>query len=232
MTNQQPLTPEEQNEATARLAAGRIIATRKQPYLTKSLLAMTPIPTPGLNTFAVDKRWRMYYDPQKCLEWTTEEIAAVWLHECNHLIRQHGERFDNLTPTQQNHPQEWNKATDAAINTDLKEDNILLPNPEQRFYATSTNAYKQWKKGLTAEELFTIATKNTEQPNNNQIGTSQDPQNNPTNKNEPQEEDDSESNTGEKEEPKSSAGEGEPSEGGTGEEEGSESGTGEGEPSE
>lgn len=149
------LSEEELIEARHKLAAGRILASRKMPYFTTALMAMSPHEREGLGTFAVDERWRMYYDPEKCLEWTVQEIAAVWLHEVGHVIRAHNERFRALEGY--NHdPHLFNAAGDAAINSDLRESDVLLPNPELRYYAEPNSRFPKWKKGMTAEEMYFI----------------------------------------------------------------------------
>lgn len=147
------LTPEQLQHASVRLSAGRIKATQKAPYLSTALLALTPKAREGLGTFAVDQAWHMYYDPALCLKWTTDEIAAVWLHEVNHVIRKHAERFASLTASLKPDHGTWNKAADAAINSDLKEMGVVLPDPDKRFYADSS-IHPRWKRGMTSEELY------------------------------------------------------------------------------
>lgn len=159
------LTPEELASAANKLAAGRILATETHPYLSKSIFAMVPVPREGLGTFAVDKRWRMYYDPVVCLEWTTKEIAAVWLHEVGHLIRDHSRRFEQFSEPQ--HMEKWNHAADAAINSDLREEGILLPLPDSRFYAEPNPLYPQWSPGMTTEELYSTAKGGAQEPPGN-----------------------------------------------------------------
>lgn len=149
------LSDESRLEAQHKLAAGRILASRKMPYFTTALMAISPFEREGLGTFAVDKRWRMYYDPQKCLEYTVPEICAVWLHEVGHLIRSHSKRFAELEGF--NHdPRIFNCAGDAAINSDLRDSDIILPNPEKRYYAESNPEFPEWEKGMTAEEMYFI----------------------------------------------------------------------------
>ena len=149
------ISDEERLEAQHKLAAGRILASRKMPYFTTALMAISPFEREGLGTFTVDKRWRMYYDPQKCLEFTVSEICAVWLHEVGHLIRSHSKRFSELEGF--NHdPRIFNCAGDAAINSDLRDSNIILPNPESRYYAEPNPEYPEWRKGMTAEEMYFI----------------------------------------------------------------------------
>jgi predicted metal-dependent peptidase len=142
-------------EAQHKLAAGRILASRKMPYFTTALMAISPFEREGLGTFAVDKRWRMYYDPQKCIDYTVPEICAVWLHEVGHLIRSHSKRFAELEGF--NHdPRIFNCAGDAAINSDLRDSDIILPDPEKRYYAEPNPEFPEWRKGMTAEEMYFI----------------------------------------------------------------------------
>lgn len=149
------ISDETRLEAQHKLSAGRILASRKMPYFTTALMAISPFEREGLGTFAVDKRWRMYYDPQKCIEYTVLEIAAVWLHEVGHLIRSHSKRFSELEGF--NHdPRIFNCAGDAAINSDLRDSDVILPNPEKRYYAESNPEFPEWKKGMTAEEMYFI----------------------------------------------------------------------------
>lgn len=146
------LTDDQRIEARHKLAAGRVLAYRKMPYYTRALIAIETFEREGMGTFGVDKFWRLYYDPVKCLEWTTEEISAVWLHEVNHLIRDHNKRFEALEGV--GHNQEmFNSAADAAINTDLKKQGVILPNPEVRVYVESKLS-PSWKKGMTAEQMY------------------------------------------------------------------------------
>lgn len=149
------LSDEMRLEAQHKLAAGRILASRKMPYFTTALMAISPFEREGLGTFAVDSRWRMYYDPQKCIEYTVPEICAVWLHEVGHLIRSHSKRFTELEGF--NHdPRIFNCAGDAAINSDLRDSDIILPDPAKRYYAEPNPEYPEWKKGMTAEEMYFI----------------------------------------------------------------------------
>lgn len=150
------LSEDELIEARQKLAVGRIIATREMPYFATALMAMSPHEREGLGTFAVDERWRMYYDPIRCLEWTVKEIAAVWLHETGHLIRSHSQRYQELEGLDHD-PSLFNAAGDAAINSDLRDQGILLPNPDRRYYAEPNPSFPTWKKGMIAEEMYYIA---------------------------------------------------------------------------
>lgn len=102
------------SEMDDQLRVARFMACQKAPYLRVALFRLRPVCRPGLDTFGVDKYWRMYYDPQKIEEWGIEATAGVLLHEVSHLLRQHatrGEPFEDKV--------RWNIAADLEINDDL-----------------------------------------------------------------------------------------------------------------
>lgn len=167
-------------KARNRLSAGRIRAIEQAPYLATSLLSLTPKEVEGFGTFAVDKRWVIYYDPQCCLDWTVDEIAAVWLHEINHVLRDHANRFSSLGDPKKN-AEYFNYAADAAINSDLRDMDIVLPNPDQRWYAEPNPRYPDWRRNMTAEEMYAIAKgsneNNPEEDKNGKGDNSEDSEN-------------------------------------------------------
>lgn len=115
------LTPDEQE--AFRLT--RLLAAERQPYFARALFAASPVAAPGLGTFAVDRWWRLYIDPDALAAWSTDEGAAVLIHEVGHLLREHGERVDALA--RPHHPLAWNLAADAEINDDLLAAGVPLP---------------------------------------------------------------------------------------------------------
>lgn len=140
-------------QARHRLAAGRILATKQFPYYHTTMMSMVTVEMPGLGKFAVDRRWRLYFDPELCLRWSPEEIAAEWIHNVEHIIRKHEERFKSLEGSSHD-PQVYNAAADAAINSDLKSQGINMPDPETRFYAEKNTVFPTWKKSMSAEEMY------------------------------------------------------------------------------
>ena len=103
---------------TAKLAAARLWAANQCPYFATGLFALTPVAAPGLGTFAVDRRWRVYCDPARVDEWTVSEIGTVLLHELLHVVREHAERGDAMGIGPDD-AVPWNVACDAEINDDL-----------------------------------------------------------------------------------------------------------------
>jgi predicted metal-dependent peptidase len=109
-----------------KIAAARVIACDKMPYLATALFAMVPVKVEGLGTLASDDKWRLYWDPTKIREWSVEQLAGVLLHEVNHCIRGHATRFNTLGEPHNRH-MIFNVAGDSLINVDLRDERIPLP---------------------------------------------------------------------------------------------------------
>lgn len=110
------------------LARVRIDAAKRWPHATSAILSMVPVETPGLGTCAVDKFWRIYYDPEFLAKCQNEEAVGVILHEVSHLLLKHAGRAKTIVPA--NDPAAhftWNCATDCSINDALKRDHVKLP---------------------------------------------------------------------------------------------------------
>ena len=122
-----PVRPLDQAEQRAfRLA--RLAAGEAMPYLMHALFALTPLAAPGLGTFGVDARWRLYMDPALLTgpgAWPPRTAGAVLLHEALHAVRDHAGRADGLPAPRSDLA--WNLATDAEINDDLLAAGAGLP---------------------------------------------------------------------------------------------------------
>lgn len=147
--------------ATLILSAGRAHAVERFPYLAMSLFSMMPVRSPGFGTFGVDKRWRVYWDPEFVLNpsgkpgdapMTYQECAAVWVHEVGHVLRMHAQRFES-TMDSRDYQSLFNQAGDGCINDDLKASGMTLPIPELCIYSTS---HKGWEAGMTTEQMYKI----------------------------------------------------------------------------
>jgi predicted metal-dependent peptidase len=97
------------------LTAARLVATEQAPYLAHALFATRVVAADGLETFAVDRGWRMYVDPASLAGWGPAMAGAVLVHEVGHLDRAHAERADALGADYDHH--RWNLASDTAIKT-------------------------------------------------------------------------------------------------------------------
>lgn len=106
------------------IGGARLWAVTRQPYLSAVLFALTPVARPGLQTFGVDRHWRLYYDPSCLHSWTTEEAGSVMIHEAGHLLRDHAGRAETLG-VNFGEQLRFNIAADLEINDDLAD--IVLP---------------------------------------------------------------------------------------------------------
>lgn len=110
------------------LAAARMRAASDFPYLATALWALIPVRKEGLGTLAVDKYWRLYYDPQAIEAWDVKLTSSVLVHEINHLLREHHQRADGMGAKTAEEHRMFNIAGDLEINDDLKgQRNIQLP---------------------------------------------------------------------------------------------------------
>jgi predicted metal-dependent peptidase len=132
---------------TNKLAAARLLAGERQPFLAVALYALTPIAAPGLGTFAVDDKWRLYIDPQTLSEWSVMEVAGVLMHEVGHVVRDHANRARE-SGVDETLRLAWNIAGDAEINDDLIADGLTLPK------GVITPASLKLPRGKAAEYYF------------------------------------------------------------------------------
>jgi predicted metal-dependent peptidase len=108
------------------LAAARLWAATRFPYLATGVFGMTVITAPGSGAISVDDSWRMHIDPDVTNVWTPSQVGSVMIHHVCHLLRTHGERAqavgvgpDDVT--------RWIRAADAEINDDLVPAGLDLP---------------------------------------------------------------------------------------------------------
>lgn len=109
-------TPEEENA----LAQGRMRAIRLAPYFSDAVYALVPwsaagkLP-PGVGT-AVTSTGVLLYEPSVILnEWSIEDMATGYLHEAEHVYRDHAGRAPADCDRER-----WNVCCDAELADDLK----------------------------------------------------------------------------------------------------------------
>jgi hypothetical protein len=112
---------------SALLAQARLTACRYWPFASHAILSMVPVPRPGLGTLAVDQHWRLYYDEAALQRMGVEQSAGLVLHELDHLLKRHHKRAQGFVGDDDTRWDTWNHATDAAINGDLRAQDIPLP---------------------------------------------------------------------------------------------------------
>ncbi|MPY34783.1 hypothetical protein FNH09_27175 [Streptomyces adustus] len=114
-----------------KLFAARLNAARARPYLATALFALHPVASRSVPTMAVDRHWRCYVSPVFVARTPVEELAAVWVHEVSHLLRDHHGRSDRFAREKGlTGPAErlrMNIAADCEINDDAFGDGLVQP---------------------------------------------------------------------------------------------------------
>jgi predicted metal-dependent peptidase len=102
-----------------RLAAARVWASTRMPYLASAIFACEVRAAPESATIAVDSGWRLHADPDLVAEMEVEQLGRLIVHLTGHLIRDHAGRARRLGVQAENRRGRWNRAADAELNDDL-----------------------------------------------------------------------------------------------------------------
>ena len=110
----------------AGLAAARLWAASRFPYLATGVFGAQVVAERGSGTVSVDESWRMHADPELTAAWTPAQLGSVLIHHVCHLLRTHGERAQavGIGPDE---ARTWVRAADAEINDDLVPAGLDLP---------------------------------------------------------------------------------------------------------
>ncbi|KUL26194.1 vWA domain-containing protein [Actinoplanes awajinensis] len=116
---------------TEKLYAARLYAAKARPYLASALFALHVVDSPRTPTMAVDRHWRCYVSPAFVAHTPLDELAAVWVHEVSHLLRDHhgrGDRYvDKHGLNRVGERLRLNIAADCEINDDVYGDGLPYP---------------------------------------------------------------------------------------------------------
>ncbi|QDY75578.1 vWA domain-containing protein [Streptomyces qinzhouensis] len=114
-----------------KLYAARLYAARVRPYLATALFALHVVEERRVSTMAVDRYWRCYVSPAYVARSSPLELAAVWVHEVSHLLRDHHGRGERLARqkglTGRGDRLRMNIAADFEINDDTFDDELPCP---------------------------------------------------------------------------------------------------------
>jgi predicted metal-dependent peptidase len=108
------------------LAAARLWAASRFPYLATGVFGAQVIAKPGSGTVSVDQNWRMRADPELTAGWTAAQLGSVLIHHVCHLLRTHSERAQAAGAGPAD-ARAWVRAADAEINDDLVPAGLDLP---------------------------------------------------------------------------------------------------------
>jgi predicted metal-dependent peptidase len=108
------------------LAAARLWAGTRFPYLATGVFGAQVVADPGSGAVSVDESWRMRADPDLVAGWTAAQLGSVLVHHVCHLLRTHAERAQAAGVGPDDAP-DWVRAADAEINDDLVPAGLDLP---------------------------------------------------------------------------------------------------------
>src|SRR5690348_4025019 len=108
------------------VAAARLWAASKFPYLATGLFGAEVSADPGSGTVSVDEGWRLRADPELTAGWSAAQLGSVLVHHVCHLLRIHGERAQGAG-VRPDEAGDWIRAADAEINDDLIPAGLELP---------------------------------------------------------------------------------------------------------
>ena len=109
-----------------RLLAARMWVARNRPYYARALFACPVEFTDKTETLAVNGYWRMRANPLYTATLTVAQVAAVLVHEVNHLLRDHHGRSMRASVPDEG-MELWKLAADCEVNDDLRGDGLDLP---------------------------------------------------------------------------------------------------------
>jgi predicted metal-dependent peptidase len=141
------------------LAAARLWATDRFPYLATGLFGAEVVAAAGSGTVSVDQSWRMRADPDLTAGWTAAQLGSVLVHHVCHLLRTHGERAQ-AAGVSSHDARRWVQAADAEINDDLVPAGLDLPG--RPVLPADLGA----PDGLLAEQYFEASTTDRSAKNN------------------------------------------------------------------
>jgi predicted metal-dependent peptidase len=104
---------------TRKIAAARLWATNRMPYLAGALFGCTIRADDDGGTIAIDRTWQIRADPRVVDELGVEQLGRLFLHLAGHVIRDHAGRAERLAVAAAGARSRWNRCADAEINDDL-----------------------------------------------------------------------------------------------------------------
>jgi predicted metal-dependent peptidase len=111
-----------------KVAAARVFAASRYPYLASAMFAAQVHPAEGSGTVAVDQGWRVHADADVLDQMTVDDLGRLLVHLVSHLLRDHATRAERAgVATAEGDPPAWNRASDAEVNDDLAPSDMVPP---------------------------------------------------------------------------------------------------------
>lgn len=109
-----------------KVAAARLSAAHRFPYLASALFASRVRPEPDSGTIAIDRAWTVHADPEQVDRLDPPDLGRLFVHLVSHAVRDHAERADAFRVTDVERSW-WVRCADAEINDDLAAVDCLPP---------------------------------------------------------------------------------------------------------
>ena len=111
-----------------KVAAGRVFAASRYPYLASALFAAQVHAAKGSGTIAVDRGWQVHADPEVLDAMKVDDFGRLLVHLVSHLLRDHATRAERAGVVDADGgPEAWNRASDAEVNDDLAPQAMVPP---------------------------------------------------------------------------------------------------------
>lgn len=129
------------------LAAARLWAANRYPYLAAAVFALSVGEVEGLGGIQVDEWWRVHLDPEVSAGWEVPQLGGELLHLTAHVLRDHATRAREVELGDAAELAHWVDAADAEIGDDFPAD---LP----RARRSATAEQLGCRDGGLAEEYY------------------------------------------------------------------------------
>lgn len=147
------------------VAAARLWASARVPYLASALFACSVRSAPGSSTIGIDDGWRVAADPDVLATMTVPELGRLLVHLTGHVLRDHARRATNAGVQEGDEAARWNRCADAEINDDLLTARCVpqcapdMPRDlkckpgglVERYYADAADGSRSWDCGSGAD---------------------------------------------------------------------------------
>ena len=133
------------------IAAARLWAVTRYPYLASAIFAVSVHEAEGLGGIQVDEWWRVHLDPLVVSSWQVEQLGGELMHLTSHLLRDHAARARTIGLSSEEELVHWVDSVDAEIADDLPAD---LPRGRAGLRAEALGC----RDGCLAEEYYRTGT--------------------------------------------------------------------------
>lgn len=143
------------------VAAARLWAAARMPYLASALFAANVRADPGSGTVRVDRRWEVRADPAVANALEVAELGRLLLHLIGHLLRDHAVRAETAGVVDRDR---WNRCVDAEVNDDVPADLVPRAAPDlpaalgcaphrlaEEYLGTAGDGPRRWDCGSGAD---------------------------------------------------------------------------------